>query len=908
MKRHYIPALFFIFLFSTIQVLAQDFLRTEGKAIVNQAGDTIILRGMGLGGWMLQEGYMLQTASFANAQWQIREKIEALIGADDTDEFYDAWLANHCRKADVDALKSWGFNSIRLPMHYKLFTLPIEEEPIPGQNTWLDKGFELTDSLISWCKQNEMWVILDLHGAPGGQGYDQGISDYNPDFPSLWESQANRDKTVALWKRLAERYADEPWVAAYDLLNEPNWDMPGNTPLRALYNQIIAQIRQVDPNHIVIIEGNWFANDFTGLTPPWDDNMVYGPHKYWSTNDQGSISWVLDIRDQYDVPLYFGECGENSNVWFRDAIKLFEDNGIGWAWWPMKKIESISGPLSIKKTTGYQTLLDYWSNGGAQPSSSFAKAALMQMADNLKIENCVFQKDVVDAMFRQVQSDETIPYSTHEIPGVVYAPDYDMGVLGEAYYDADVATYHVSTGSFTAWNAGWAYRNDGVDIEKSNDFTDSNGYMVGFTAEGEWLQYDVDVAESAVYDVEIRVASGGGGGQFHFSADGSDITETRYVPNTGGWQNWQTITQPDVILSPEDDKIRFHIDKEGFNFGSFKFIEKAPTSSLDAKFVSAHTVDNNLIQMNVNKPLDAPIPASPADFAILVNGNFVTITDAVLSTDNARIITFTVDYSFKSSDEIKISYAGDQVLAQDGTVLNMFTLEDVQNNAFYFHPVPGKIECEDFIEMSGIQLEPTTDVGGGENIGYLDVGDYVDYLIDVNKTGVYEASYRHASDGNTGGIKMSIVEDDGSLTTLHSAFFAPTGGWQDWTTTSKQIYLLKGQRRIRMEITQPQFNLNWIEFSGMTPTKEVNQISELVIYPNPTNGQFFINGTLKQSQDVQIEIRNLLGQIILIKNLSQVAEIQENIELANMPNGNYFVSIRMENGTVYSEKIVKTDF
>jgi len=207
MKRKYFKLLIICFLFSQFSVNAQNLLQTNGKAIVNESGDTIILRGMGLGGWMLQEGYMLQTAGFASPQWAIKAKIEELIGPDNTQTFYDAWLANHVRKADIDALKSWGFNSVRLPMHYNLFTLPIQDEPVEGEHTWLDTGFELTDSLIDWCKQNEMYVILDLHGAPGGQGYDQAISDYNPAYPSLWESDLNKAKTVALWRRLAERYA-----------------------------------------------------------------------------------------------------------------------------------------------------------------------------------------------------------------------------------------------------------------------------------------------------------------------------------------------------------------------------------------------------------------------------------------------------------------------------------------------------------------------------------------------------------------------------------------------------------------------------------------------------------------------------------------------------------------------------
>ena len=158
-------------------------------------------------------------------------------------------------------------------MHYNLFTLPIEEEPIPGENTWLDKGFGLTDSLVSWCAENDMYVILDLHAAPGGQGKDAGISDYDPSKPSLWESPENQAKTVALWKRLAEHYVDEPWIAGYDLINETNWEMPGNAPLRNLYQEITDSIRSVDDRHIIFIEGNWFAMILPDLPHP---GMIYG--------------------------------------------------------------------------------------------------------------------------------------------------------------------------------------------------------------------------------------------------------------------------------------------------------------------------------------------------------------------------------------------------------------------------------------------------------------------------------------------------------------------------------------------------------------------------------------------------------------------------------------------------------
>jgi len=274
MKSIYFASLIFVF-FSFGDVSGQGFLRAEGKKIVNENGENYILRGMGLGGWMVQEGYMLQTAEFANPQHQIRATIQELVGEEATNQFYEDWLNNHVRKIDIDSLAAWGFNSVRLPMHYNLFTLPIQEEPVPGEQTWLTRGFELTDNLISWCKQNGMYVILDLHAAPGGQGMDEGISDYDPTKPSLWESSANQDKTIALWRRIAERYKDEATVAGYDLINEPNWNLPGGTQLKSLYSRITNAIREVDTRHIIFIEGNWFANDFTGLTPPWDDNMVY---------------------------------------------------------------------------------------------------------------------------------------------------------------------------------------------------------------------------------------------------------------------------------------------------------------------------------------------------------------------------------------------------------------------------------------------------------------------------------------------------------------------------------------------------------------------------------------------------------------------------------------------------------
>ena len=881
---------------------AQHFLKTKGKFILNESNDTILLRGMGLGGWMLQEGYMLQTASFANAQHQLRKKIEDLIGPERTQLFYDAWLKNHVTKSDIDSLKSWGFNSVRLPMHYNLYTLPIEDEPVAGEDTWLEKGFEMTDELIDWCKENEMYVILDLHAAPGGQGQDMGISDYDPSKPSLWQSQENQRKTVALWKRLAERYADEQWVAGYDLINETNWNLNGNIALAQLYQQTTDAIREVDDRHIIFIEGNWFANDFTGLTPPWDDNMVYSPHKYWSTNDVASIQWVLDLRDTYNVPLYLGESGENSNTWFTDAISLLESEKIGWAWWPMKKVESISGPLSVTKTDAYQALLDYWNGSGQSPSSDDAFATLMELTENLKIENCIFQKDVIDAMFRQVRSNETLPFAHHPVPGVVYATNYDLGPNGHAYSDQDVATYHVSTGQYTAWNTGWQYRNDGVDIELCDDAINSNGYNVGWIDAEEWMQYEIDVQEAGKYNILLRAASASGEGKFHFSVDGVPISDQASIPSTGDWVNWETVILSNIILEPQDKKLRFHADEAGFNLSSFEFVLVEPSSNLKTRISDARTVDDRTITLGFNKNLEGAL-VSPDDFEVRINGETVAIEEAFLNIESSRSIRLMVDRFMISTDQIRVSYSGNEILALDGSKLENFSLEPVLNTLPPIFTLPGRLEMEDFFIQSGVVLETTTDIGGGSNIGFLDQGDYLDYKISVEFSDTFDIDFRVASEMANGACELILI-GNGTQEIIASETFPATGGWQQWSTFATSSYLEEGNYVLRFLVKRGPFNVNWIEFKGEAPEPEMNPLG-ISIYPNPVAEVLNLRIGFTSPHNLDIEIFNALGQRTWSTNRPFITSGEEQLDITELNSGMHYLVITLENDERYVFNFVK---
>ncbi|MFC4653888.1 cellulase family glycosylhydrolase [Rheinheimera marina] len=499
---------------------SQAFVRAQGTEIVDPNGQPLLLRGMGLGGWMLQEGYMLELGQLG-PQHKIRAAFTGLIGEQKTAEFYQAWLTNFITKADIDAMADWGYNSVRLPLHFNLFTLPVEQEPVAGQNTWLDTGFALTDQLLAWAKANRIYLILDLHAAPGGQGNDLAISDRDPAKASLWDSQANQQKTIALWQKLASRYANEPWIAGYDLLNEPNWGFSGsddkhgcretsNAPLRQLLMQITAVIRQVDQQHLIFIEGNCWGNNYQGLLPVWDKNMALSFHKYWNNTDLASLDGALKLRQQHQVPIWLGESGENSNQWFSDTIATLESQQIGWAFWPLKKLR-LNNPLHIQANAGYQQLVAYLQGKAAKPSADAAYQALMQLAtQDVRFEYNKVQRDVVAAMLQQPQHPQASAFVPLKLSpqGLSWqAADYDLGGQLHGYFALTASnTSGKPANAQSWWNSGMVYRNDGIDLALDADQLP----VVNALQQGEWLHYSLKAPAAGAFELwaEVKAPAG----------------------------------------------------------------------------------------------------------------------------------------------------------------------------------------------------------------------------------------------------------------------------------------------------------------------------------------------------------------------------------------------------------------
>lgn len=561
--RNLITSILFIIItcFITTDISSQNFLKTSGKNIIDINGQEILLRGIGLGGWLVPEGYMIQTSSFANAAWQFREKIEQLIGVEKTNEFFKLYRENFVTRKDIQKIKEWGFNSIRLPMHFNLLT--PQDKPFQ----YLEEGFAIIDSLLSWCEENKLYLILDLHAAPGGQSKDN-IADYNPAFLPLWEDPVAQQRTIHLWQTIAARYSNKVWIGGYDLINETAYNFPSgnNQPLRDLYISITNAIRQVDKNHIIFIEGNWYATDFNNLTPPWNNNLVYSFHKYWNSTDIGSINYLISLRNNTNCPLWLGESGENSNQWFTDVIKLMGNNNIGWAWWTLKKLEGNNSLMYVYKPIEYDNLLKYWNGQASKPSVDYAVNALTKFAQSLNINNCKINDGVIDAMFRQVKTTETLPFSSNFIPGTIYATDYDYGQNGFAYKDND----YQNTGNNGSWNTGGQYRNDGVDIERCYDIQ-TNGYNVGWINTGEFLNYTVNVQQSGIYNLTFRYAANASNGKILMRWDGQNLGDLIDVPNTGGWTSWKSISVNNISLTKGTHTFSLTFFFGGFNLNYVKF-------------------------------------------------------------------------------------------------------------------------------------------------------------------------------------------------------------------------------------------------------------------------------------------------------------------------------------------------
>ena len=819
-----------LILFIQTNTIAQGYLHRNGTTIVDGNNNEFILHGIGIGGWMVQEGYMFGNSGNAYTQHGLKAKLAALIGNTETEKFYTNWRNNFVRKNDIDSIAAWGFNSIRVPMHYNLFRRCFAADP---QN---DEGFRLIDSLVRWATPKNVYLILDMHATPGGQGDDTGIADRDATKPYLWTSIANQDTLVQIWKNISNRYASQPFIGGYDLINETNYTpmQPGNQLLHDLFVRITNAIRLTDTHHMIYIEGNNWAGDFTGLTPAWDENMAYSFHKYWNATDQNSIQGMVNMRNATNRPLWLGETGENGNAWFTACVKLAEANKIGYANWPYKTYDRIQDPVTVKPFDNWLKVLNYVNND-ALLTASDCVTYLKQLTDGLLLENCRVNKDEIDAWTRQPFDNSTKPYAKNVIPGIIFAANYDLGNQGIAYSDN---IFQTLSQSGAAWNSGNAYRNDGVDIGACTDVAPYNmGYNVGWTEDNEWMLYTVNITTAGVYNLSLRCANGtAASGFLHVEIDGADVSGTVTVGVTGGWQTWNDFTVNGITLPGGKHTMKISFDKAAYNINAVKWT--ISTLPVVIRPMSATAVNDTTIRITFNKSLDTNIVPMVSNFTINSTINHPT-NKAIYDPANANSVLIYVQNTIFYNETLTVNYSGSNLRSADGDNVPGFSTMFVLNKIAPRYMIPGKIESENYSLMSGIQTETTTDTGGGLDVGYTNAGDYLIYPVFVQTTGNYDMTYRMAGNGG----KASLYYNDPTNTAfIGSVTFPATGDWQNWQDIKLPVALTAGAHTLKVTVDVEGFNLNYMNFA-LNASGLHSQFADagFGLYPNPANNAFTLD-------------------------------------------------------------------
>ncbi|MFH1428859.1 MAG: glycoside hydrolase family 5 protein [Candidatus Margulisiibacteriota bacterium] len=243
-------------------------LKVNKDQIVDVNNQPVMLRGVCLGGWLNMENFI---TGYPGNESAFRKEVGRVLGPDLAKVFFKKFLDYFITESDIRFLSELGVNAVRLSFNYHHF----EDDNYPLK--FFESGFYYLDRALNWCKQYGIYVILDLHSAPGWQN-----PDWHCDNPSgctlLWGQKPYQDRVVALWQFIARRYKDEAQIAGYDLLNEPVVD--DIEVLNGFYQRLILAIREIDQEHIIFVEGNWYSSRFAGLDAFNDPNVAFSSHHY----------------------------------------------------------------------------------------------------------------------------------------------------------------------------------------------------------------------------------------------------------------------------------------------------------------------------------------------------------------------------------------------------------------------------------------------------------------------------------------------------------------------------------------------------------------------------------------------------------------------------------------------------
>jgi alpha-L-fucosidase 2 len=302
------------------------------------------------------------------------------------------------------------------------------------------------------------------------------------------------------------------------------------------------------------------------------------------------------------------------------------------------------------------------------------------------------------------------------------------------------------------------------------------------------------------------------------------------------------------------------------------------------KIVSASVTDNGLsVSLVLNKNLLDASNEFPF-FSVKINDAYAKIEKA---SSNLTKLIINLKNPVRYADVVLVDFSGSSIKSTDGGELKEIIGLQATNalKAPVYMAIPGKVEAEKYTISYGIQTEGTSDAGGGQNVGYIDAGDWLDFAVDVAEDGNYTVEYRVAGQG-AGKI---ILQTPGISETksIATTAFAATGAWQTWTSVKTSVVLKKGKQILRTFFANGQTNFNWISFvkDPNTGIKSMNDTG-FEIFPNPASKELKIRSTGFEYN--KTEICDINGKVLYSKEA--IYEPENKIEI-NLANGCYLVSL-----------------
>ncbi len=373
------------------------FVHQSGTQVLDGANRPLKLHGVDLGGWLNWQGWIWGQGFDYIGESAMMANLTSLVGQTAADQFQSEVYANYITAGDFHAIAEDGLNVVRLPFNYRL----LEDDTNPF--VYKASGWAVLDQAISEAAANNVYVVLDMEVAPCSQ--TMGFTADYTGGPLLWNSSQCQARTVAMWKAIAQRYANQNIIAGYDLLNE---SVASNQQLLSMYEQITAAIRQVDPNHMIVYEGNNLARDFSLFTSPLDRNEMLEFHDYAWENGDATLASRMPGYDAtaraLDAPQWAGEFGQDPYSTISQYVSTFANDPLiaGYADWTYKQAPEFPALQTLQLSPAAQMLI-LWMNNPSRPEPTLAQA---QQGMSDFITDIQFGNTLPDAQMAEILSGE----------------------------------------------------------------------------------------------------------------------------------------------------------------------------------------------------------------------------------------------------------------------------------------------------------------------------------------------------------------------------------------------------------------------------------------------------------------------------------------------------------------------